>query len=200
MTDQSGTAELVQAKEEMRRILLLARAVAGTGGAGEGASAQACARVREVVQAGVGQDLPQVVLSGYMAMRGELDPLAVMESHPGPVCVPVVRGKGQALEFHRWTPGGAMVEGAFKAMIPAERDLLVPEVLIVPLLAFDQRGYRLGYGGGFYDRTLEGLRAKGPVLTIGFGYDQQEVETVPVEATDQRLDLIVTPERVIRPE
>jgi 5-formyltetrahydrofolate cyclo-ligase len=62
----------------------------------------------------------------------------------------------------------------------------------VPLLAFDARGYRLGYGGGFYDRTLEGLRARGPVLAIGFAFAAQEVAEVPIDATDQRLDMIVT--------
>jgi 5-formyltetrahydrofolate cyclo-ligase len=65
-------------------------------------------------------------------------------------------------------------------------------VLIVPMLAWDRRGYRLGYGGGFYDRTLEGLRAKGPVLAIGFAFAAQEVEAVPTEPTDQRLDAVVT--------
>ena len=65
-------------------------------------------------------------------------------------------------------------------------------MLIVPLLAFDARGYRLGYGGGFYDRTLEGLRAQGPVTAIGFAFAAQEVAEVPIEATDQRLDVIVT--------
>ena len=62
----------------------------------------------------------------------------------------------------------------------------------MPLLAFDARGYRLGYGGGFYDRTLEGLRARGPVCAVGFAYGAQEVAQVPTEPTDQPLDLIVT--------
>jgi 5-formyltetrahydrofolate cyclo-ligase len=62
----------------------------------------------------------------------------------------------------------------------------------VPLLAFDAGGFRLGYGGGFYDRTLEGLRAKGPVIAIGFAFADQEIPQVPIEETDQRLDMIVT--------
>jgi 5-formyltetrahydrofolate cyclo-ligase len=77
-------------------------------------------------------------------------------------------------------------------MIPEEGAWLEPQVLIVPMLAWDRRGYRLGYGGGFYDRTLEGLRAKGPVLAIGFAFAAQEVEAVPTEPTDQRLDAVVT--------
>jgi len=132
------------------------------------------------------------VLAGYMPMRTEIDPVPAMAGHAGPVGVPVITGAGQALCFRAWTPDVAMVAGAFGALIPEAGDWLVPRVLIVPLLAFDRRGYRLGYGGGFYDRTLEVLRAQGPVTAIGFGFAAQEVDLVPVEATDQRLDLIVT--------
>jgi 5-formyltetrahydrofolate cyclo-ligase len=131
-------------------------------------------------------------LSGYMPMRTEIDPLPAMAAHQGPVGVPVIIGKAQPLRFREWTPGAAMVEGAFKAMIPAEGGWLEPEVLIVPLLAFDAAGYRLGYGGGFYDRTLQGLRARGPVLAVGFAFAAQEVAEVPIDATDQRLDAVVT--------
>ena len=132
------------------------------------------------------------VLSGYMPMRTEIDPLPAMAAHRGTVGVPVIIGKGQALRFREWTPGARMVEGAFKALIPEEGLWVDPQVLIVPLLAFDARGYRLGYGGGFYDRTLEGLRAKGPVLAVGFAFAAQEVAEVPIDATDQRLDAVVT--------
>jgi 5-formyltetrahydrofolate cyclo-ligase len=79
-------------------------------------------------------------------------------------------------------------------LIPHAGDWLVPEVLVVPMVAFDRLGYRLGYGGGFYDRTLEDLRARGPVTAIGFAYALQEMDRVPVEPTDQPLDLIVTEE------
>jgi 5-formyltetrahydrofolate cyclo-ligase len=132
------------------------------------------------------------VLSGYMPMRTEIDPLPAMAAHRGPVGVPVILGKGQALRFREWTPGARMVEGSFKALIPEEGAWVEPEVLIVPLLAFDARGYRLGYGGGFYDRTLAGLRARGPVLAVGFGFAAQEVAEVPTDAFDQRLDAVVT--------
>lgn len=132
------------------------------------------------------------VLSGYMPMRTEIDPLPAMAAHRGPVCVPVIIGKGQPLAFREWNPLAEMTPGEFGAQIPADGVWLVPQVLIVPLLAFDRRGYRLGYGGGFYDRTLEGLRAKGPVTAIGFAFSMQEVPEVPVEPVDQALDLIVT--------
>ena len=85
-----------------------------------------------------------------------------------------------------------MIEGAFKALIPEDGAWVEPEVMIVPLLAWDARGFRLGYGGGFYDRTLQGLRAKGPVLAVGFAYAAQEVAEVPIDEFDQRLDAMVT--------
>ncbi|MFN4156336.1 MAG: 5-formyltetrahydrofolate cyclo-ligase [Paracoccaceae bacterium] len=138
------------------------------------------------------------VLAGYMPMRTEIDPLPAMVAHQGPVGVPVIVGPAQALRFREWSPGCAMVAGEFGALIPEDGAWVEPVVLIVPLLAFDARGYRLGYGGGFYDRTLEGLRARHPVLAVGFGFAAQEVEAVPVEATDQRLDMIVTEQGVRR--
>lgn len=145
------------------------------------------------------------VLAGYMPMRTEIDCLPAMAAHVaagqgGRVCVPVIPGPAQALHFHEWTPGARMVAGAFGALIPEGGAELVPSVLIVPLLAFDRRGFRLGYGGGFYDRTLERLRARGPVTAVGFAFAAQEVAEVPTEPTDQRLDLIVTEAGIIRPE
>ena len=138
------------------------------------------------------------VLSGYMPMRTEIDPLPAMAAHQGPVGVPVIIGKGMPLRFREWSPGARMVEGAFKALIPEDGAWVEPQVLIVPLLAFDSRGYRLGYGGGFYDRTLEGLRARHPVLAVGFAFSAQEVAEVPTEPTDQRLDAIVTEKGVTK--
>lgn len=132
------------------------------------------------------------VLAGYMAMRTEIDPHAAMAAHQGPVCVPVIMGKGQSLKFREWTPGCAMVPGDFGALIPRDGAWLEPEVLIVPLVGFDRRGYRLGYGGGFYDRTLRALRAKHPTLAIGFAFAAQELPEVPIDQYDQRLDTIVT--------
>jgi 5-formyltetrahydrofolate cyclo-ligase len=131
-------------------------------------------------------------LAAYMPMRTEIDPLPAMAAHDGPVGVPVIVAAGRPLRFREWTPGAALVEGAFGALIPAEGAWIDPDVLIVPLLAFDRRGFRLGYGGGFYDRTLAALRAHRPRLAIGFGFAAQEVAAVPVEPTDQRLDAILT--------
>ena len=131
-------------------------------------------------------------LAGYMAMRTEIDPMAAMLAHQGPVCVPVIIAAGQALRFREWSPGCRMEMGAFGAEIPAEGAWIEPEVLIVPLVGFDARGFRLGYGGGFYDRTLQALRAKRETLAVGFAFAAQELPEVPIDEFDQRLDVMVT--------
>lgn len=165
-------------------------------------AAQACAgpgaagRLSEVLAGYRG-----VPLSGYMAIRTEIDPVPAMEEAAahGPVCVPVIRAAGHPLVFSRWEPGMAMKKGPFGAMIPEQDDFLVPEILIVPLVAFDLNGGRLGYGGGFYDRTLAGLRAAQPTLAIGFAYEAQRADVLPLEPTDQPLDMIVTEHQVYDP-
>lgn len=140
-----------------------------------------------------------VPVSGYAQMRTEIDPTPAMAeaSAHGLVCLPVIIGKDQPLEFRSWIPECEMMDGPFGAQVPASGDWVTPEILIVPLLAFSRTGGRLGYGGGFYDRTLEGLRAKKPTLAIGFAYAAQEMDDLPLEATDQPLDLIVTEQGVI---
>ncbi len=140
-----------------------------------------------------------VPLSGFMPIRTEINPVPAMAeavAH-GSVGVPVIEHAGQPLKFARWTPDTQMEKGAFGAMIPQDPTFFEPEILIVPLLAFNRAGGRLGYGGGFYDRTLEMLRAKRPTLAIGFAFAGQEQDDVPLEPTDQPLNLIVTEEGVI---
>lgn len=142
-----------------------------------------------------------VPLSGYMAIRTEIDPLAAMAeaSAYGPVGVPVIAGPGLPLGFAVWEPDCEMLDGPFGARIPASGEMLDPEILIVPLVAFSRSGGRLGYGGGFYDRTLERLRARRPTLAIGFAFAGQEMIDLPLEDTDQPLDLIVTEREIIEP-
>lgn len=140
-----------------------------------------------------------VPVSGYMPIRTEIDPRDAMAeaSAHGLVGVPVIEAVAQPLKFARWVPGAEMVPGAFGAAVPAKLEYLEPEILIVPLLAFSRRGGRLGYGGGFYDRTLELLRAKRATMAIGFAFAGQELDEIPLEATDQPLDLVVTEAGVI---
>lgn len=140
-----------------------------------------------------------VPLAGYMPIRTEIDPTPAMAEAAahGMVGVPVIQGEAQPLKFSRWEPDTEMKPGPFGAMIPAVDDYFDPEILIVPLVAFDLNGGRLGYGGGFYDRTLERLRAARATLAIGFAFEAQCTEALPLEATDQPLDMIVTETRII---
>ena len=177
-----GEADMTDPKAAARTAAFARRKVAFSAGQGQAAEILA-----DVLSAHQGK-----ALAGYMPMRTEIDPLPAMSAHQGLVGVPVIIAAATPLKFREWGPGVAMVAGDFGALIPAEGAWVTPQVVIVPLLAFDSRGFRLGYGGGFYDRTLQGLRAKGPVLAIGFAFAAQEVDAVPTDDFDQRLDLIVT--------
>lgn len=137
------------------------------------------------------------ILAGYWPIRGEADPIAVLQNHTGPVCLPVVLGKGRALAFRLWS-GGALVVGPYGTSHPAPTaPLIVPDVLIVPLAGFDRAGNRIGYGAGFYDRTLTELREKRDICAIGLAFAVQETAAIPVEPFDQRLDQIVTEREII---
>lgn len=135
-----------------------------------------------------------VPVAGYMPMRSEIDPLPAMAEAAahGPVGVPVIKAKATPLQFRQWQPECRLIKGTFGAMIPETGDWIEPEILIVPLVAFDSTGGRLGYGGGFYDRTLEQLRLRRATLAIGFAFAAQESDIIPLEPTDQPLDMIIT--------
>ncbi|MEO1491869.1 MAG: 5-formyltetrahydrofolate cyclo-ligase [Pseudomonadota bacterium] len=142
------------------------------------------------------------VISGYCPIRTEIDPLPLMTALADAghrLCVPVIEENGLPLKFRAWTPEAEMIDGPFGARVPATGDWLEPELLIAPLVAFDPGCWRLGYGGGFYDRTLEGLRATWRTLAIGLAYRAQQIDRVPREPTDQPLDAIVTEHGMIRP-
>lgn len=177
-----GQSKMTDPKAAARTAAFSRRKVAFAAGQG-----QAAAILADVLNVHQGK-----ALAGYMPMRTEIDPLPAMAAHQGPVGVPVIMAPATPLKFRTWGPGVAMVPGDFGAPIPADGAWVTPHVVIVPLLAFDARGFRLGYGGGFYDRTLQGLRAQGPVLAIGFAFSAQEVDTVPTDEFDEKLDLVVT--------
>lgn len=132
-------------------------------------------------------------VSFYWPIRTEIDPRPVLRdlAVQREVCLPVTTGFAP-LMFRAWSPGAAMVADSFGVEVPADETEVIPEVLVVPLLAFDERGHRLGYGAGHYDRTLEKLRPLGPVTAVGFAYEAQLVDTLPIEPSDQPLDAIVT--------
>lgn len=144
---------------------------------------------------------PGRAVAGYWPIRTEIDPRPTLHALAGThdLCLPVVGGTSEPLAFRHWTPDTEMELGAYGAAIPVDPVDMIPSILIVPLAAFDRRGYRLGYGGGFYDRTLEELRYAGQITAIGFAFAIQEMDEVPREPTDQPLDLIVTENGVIAP-
>lgn len=135
------------------------------------------------------------VVAGYLPMREEIDPLPLLErlaegGHG--LALPVVTARDAALGFRRWKRGDALERGDFNTQHPPPgAPMVTPTVVLVPLLAFDDAGHRLGYGGGHYDRTLQQLR-KGSVLAVGLAYEGQRVKMLPLHENDQRLDWVVT--------
>jgi 5-formyltetrahydrofolate cyclo-ligase len=139
------------------------------------------------------------VVSGFWPMAEELDirPLMIELHNQGcQLCLPVVVKKREPLVFRAWRPGDALDKGVFNTLQPsAKREELEPDALIVPLLACDGEGWRLGYGGGFYDRTLLRLRSRKPVTAMGVAFDAQYVPEVPHGPEDQRIDWLLTDKR-----
>ncbi len=164
--------------------------------AGETASDQFTANLLTLAgDLGVG---PRSVVAGYRAMSSELNvtpALQALAENVGATCVlPVVVGKDQPLIFREWFNGLELEPGGFGTHHPPASQLeRLPDLLMIPLLAFDRTGYRLGWGGGFYDRTVGGYREKGhQIVAIGAAYAGQEVDAVAHDHLDQPVDWIVT--------
>jgi 5-formyltetrahydrofolate cyclo-ligase len=132
------------------------------------------------------------VVAGYWPMRNELDPrpLLIRLGQKGcRLALPAVVEKNAPLVFRHWTPGDDLVEGAFGTQEPmAKAGDIEPDVILLPLLAFDDNGWRLGYGGGFYDRTL----SAGKGLAVGLAFAAQQTKSLPHEAHDRKLHRVVT--------
>lgn len=160
------------------------------------AAAAAALAVRERVLA-AGLVPAGATVSGFWPVGDEFDPRPLMEALAARghrLCLPVVVGKGRPLAFRVWAPGDPLERAGFGLSVPAwDAPPAIPRFLIVPLLAFDRRGFRLGYGAGFYDRTLVELKghAKG-AFALGVGFASQEIPEVPALPHDQRLDAIAT--------
>ena len=140
---------------------------------------------------------PRSCISIYWAIGPELDPAplaAALASRGHTLCLPVMVGKAKPLVFRTYAPGDVLVERTWGIKEPAvTAATVIPSILLVPLVAFDDRGYRLGYGGGFYDRTLQRLRETAAVTAVGLAYDEQHVDEVPSLSYDQPLDWVLTP-------
>lgn len=148
------------------------------------------------------ENRPSSILAGYRAVGSEMDidpVLTAMAEEGWKVGLPVVVGANTPLIFRRWFPGDVLDEGPLQTLQPqSASEKLNPEIVLVPLLAFDGDRYRLGQGGGFYDRTLADLKDQdGGVLSIGVAFACQQVESVPRDQYDQQLDMVITENGVL---
>ena len=133
------------------------------------------------------------MVSSYAAIRSEVSVIPDM-----PLVYPRVAGRGVPLTFHRCDCAELLPGGFGVPEPPHDAEQVDPDILLVPLLAVDRDGNRIGYGAGHYDRTLQALRARREVLAVGCAWDMQLVEALPAEPWDQPLDAVVTPTRFLR--
>jgi 5-formyltetrahydrofolate cyclo-ligase len=148
-----------------------------------------------------GLHLETGVVSGFIPYKSEITtvPLLNRLRHDGwTTALPIVVAPEQPLIFRAWAPGEPLAPGRWDIPVPLEAaPQVLPDVLLVPMLAFDAKGFRLGYGGGFYDRTLEKLRLLKKVVAIGVAYQAQLVEEVPIGPYDAPLDYVMTEQETI---
>jgi 5-formyltetrahydrofolate cyclo-ligase len=146
--------------------------------------------------------LTSKVVSAFFPYKSEIDTRPLLGKLAGEgwtTCLPIVIALGEPLIFRRWVPGQPTTPGTWDIPQPTDdAEQVEPDVLLVPMMAFDKQGFRLGYGGGFYDRTLDVLRAKKTIFAIGVAYSAQEVTAVPQGAYDQTLDYVMTERAVFK--
>jgi 5-formyltetrahydrofolate cyclo-ligase len=144
---------------------------------------------------------PGAVVSGFMPMKSEINPLPLMRKladEGAALALPAVAGKGKPLIMRAYAFGETLASGVWGIREPKPDARQVdPDILLVPLLAFDRRGHRVGYGAGYYDMTIAALRAKKPIIAVGIAYAAQETAEVPTTPRDARLDLVLTEREVI---
>ncbi len=145
--------------------------------------------------------VPGSVVSGFMPLKSEISPLPLMQrlaEQGARLALPRIVGRGQPLSMREWGFGAPLDRGQWGIREPKPRAPEVdPDILLVPLLAFDRAGYRIGYGAGYYDMTISRLRRVKPVTAVGIAFAAQEVAKVPMTERDARLDLVLTEREVI---
>jgi 5-formyltetrahydrofolate cyclo-ligase len=141
------------------------------------------------------------IVSGFMPLKSEINPLPLMRTLAdagAKLALPVVAGKGKPLTMRAFTFGDVLASGVWGIREPKpEAPEVFPDILLVPLLAFDRSGHRIGYGAGYYDMTITALRARKSVAAVGIAFAAQEVAQVPSTPRDARLDLVLTEREVI---
>jgi 5-formyltetrahydrofolate cyclo-ligase len=141
------------------------------------------------------------IVSGFMPLKSEINPMPLMRrlaDAGAQLALPAVAGRGKPLTMRAFAFGEALVAGVWGIREPGpDAREVFPDIVIVPLLAFDRAGRRLGYGAGYYDMTITGLRARKPVVAVGIAFAAQEIPRVPTTARDAALDLVLTEHEVI---
>ena len=144
---------------------------------------------------------PGAIVSGFSALKSEINPVPLMRKladQGAQLALPVVAGKGKPLIMRAWSFGEPLDSGVWGIREPkADAREVEPDILIVPLLAFDRTGNRIGYGAGYYDLTISKLRAMKPTVAIGIAYAAQEIAAVPVTPRDAPLDLVLTEREIV---
>ena len=144
---------------------------------------------------------PGTIVSGFMSLKTEINPLPLMRTLAeagAQLALPVVVGRGKPLIMRAWHWGEPLGEGVWGIREPkSEAAEVEPDILLVPLLAFDRAGHRIGYGAGYYDLTMTGLRARKAITAVGVAFADQEIPVVPATPHDARLDLVLTEREVI---
>jgi len=139
------------------------------------------------------QDEPGIVVGVYWPFQAEFDPRPLIDTliaQGSSVALPAVVDKKGPLEYRAWRPGEPLVDGVWNIPVPEKRDVVTPQAVLAPLVGFDRQCYRLGYGGGYFDRTLAALSP--PPRAIGVGFELSQIETIYAQAFDIPMDLIVT--------
>jgi 5-formyltetrahydrofolate cyclo-ligase len=141
------------------------------------------------------------IVSGFMPMRSEISPLPLMQKLAkagAQLTLPKIAGRGKPLVMRAWQWGAPLDAGQWGIREPkADAPEMEPDIVLVPLLAFDRAGHRIGYGAGYYDMTIAELRARKTVTAIGIAFATQEVAAVPATPRDEQLDLVLTEREVI---
>jgi len=144
---------------------------------------------------------PGTIVSGFMPLKSEINPLPLMRklaAQGARLALPVIAGRGKLLIIRAWDFGAPLDRGQWHIREPKpEAAAVEPDILLVPLLAFDRAGHRVGYGAGYYDLTITQLRARKPVMAVGLAFAAQEVPAVPATPHDARLDLVLTERELI---
>ncbi len=144
---------------------------------------------------------PGAVVSGYSPIRSELDPIPLMRklaAQGARLALPAILGRGKSLLFRAWVPGDRLTMGPLGILEPSPAMAeLIPDIMLVPLAAFDRLGHRIGYGAGHYDFTLAHLRKVKPITAIGLAFAAQEIKAVPALAHDVALDYVLTEKKTL---